>query len=63
MMMMITIVIIMKVAKNKVRTCTELYFFLICESLRIYLFVYFYFIKVGIIILQIGALKSKMLLS
>lgn len=62
LMMMITIVTLIKVAKNKVRTCTEFYFLLIYESLRIYLFVYFYFIKVGII-LQIGALRSKMLLS
>jgi len=41
-MMTMTMVTKMKVVKNKVRTCTEIYFLLICESLRIYLFIYLF---------------------
>jgi hypothetical protein len=40
--MTIAMVTKMKVVKNKVRTCTEFFFLLICESLRIYLFIYLF---------------------
>jgi len=46
-MMTMTMVTKMKVVKNKVRTCTEIYFLLICESLRIYLFIYLFIFILG----------------